>query len=149
MSRRPPANLPDLDDEVFRAKMQPLVEQALPDSRKSIQPDNRISAEQDIRISTHSGQRISERPETRKDGPPANHSPGHVVAAQKIELIEQKRGAKRRYEYLIPERVGNALAADAARRGISATMRLLEILRDAGYPVILEDLVDLRKLPKR
>ena len=56
---------------------------------------------------------------------------------------------KRRFEYLIPDRVGRALAEDAASQGKSATARLLEVLRDAGYPVIDEDLVDLRKMPKR
>ena len=70
-------------------------------------------------------------------------------AAQQLERVEAARGAKRRFEYLIPERVGRALATDAAARGVSATTRLLEILRDAGYPVIQEDLVDLRKMPKR
>jgi hypothetical protein len=41
--------------------------------------------------------------------------------------------------------VGEALANDAAGRGQSAATRLLEVLRDAGYPVIPEDFVDLRK----
>jgi hypothetical protein len=62
-----------------------------------------------------------------------------------MEQIEQIRGPKRRYEYLIPERVGEALATDAAQQKKSAATRLLEILRDAGYPVIQEDFVDLRK----
>ena len=72
-----------------------------------------------------------------------------MVAAQQQERVEAARGIKRRFEYLIPERVGAALAADAANRGVSATVRLLEVLRDSGYPVITEDLVDLRKLRKR
>ncbi|MDR3740807.1 MAG: hypothetical protein P4L40_17465 [Terracidiphilus sp.] len=59
------------------------------------------------------------------------------------------RGPKGRFEYLIPVRVGDALAADAARRGQAAATRLLEILRDAGYPVIPEDFLDRRKEKRR
>jgi len=127
MSKKPAPSLPDLDDDdsVFRRKMGPLVEQALPKDRKSIRTDNRIT------------------------GTPDQRSSGHVGAAQAVERIEVMRGAKKRFEYLIPERVGRALANDAASRGVSATTRLLEVLRDSGYPVIPEDLVDLRKLPKR
>lgn len=119
------AKLPDLEDEDFQAKMQPLVERVLPSDRKSGTSNNRIE----------------DAPDVRKTGP--------VSAAQHQERIELARGAKRRFEYLIPERVGRALAADATQRGISATTRLLEVLRDAGYPVIQEDLIDIRKLPKR
>jgi hypothetical protein len=68
-----------------------------------------------------------------------------ISVAKHIEHIEQLRGPKRRFEFLIPVRVGEALADDAAGRGQSAATRLLEVLRDAGYPVIPEDFVDLRK----
>jgi hypothetical protein len=127
MSKKPMPSLPDLDDDdsAFQRKMRPLVEQALPKDRKSGIPDNHIS------------------------GKPKDRSVGHVGAAQAVERIETTRGAKKRFEYMIPERVGKALANDAASRGISATTRLLEVLRDSGYPVIPEDLIDLRKLPKR
>ena len=127
MSRKTPPSLPNLedDDSAFQRKMQPLVEHTLPKDRKY------------ITIKT----RKTEYPDKRKSG--------YVGAAQQLERIEAARGAKRRFEYLIPERVGRALASDAATRGISATTRLLEVLRDAGYPVIQEDLVDLRKMPKR
>jgi hypothetical protein len=127
MSKRITPRLPDLDedDSTFRRKMEPLVEQALPKDRKSGIPLNRNS----------------DNPSKRPIGP--------VGAAQAVERIETLRGAKKRFEYMIPERVGKAVAHDAASRGISATTRLLEILRDSGYPVIPEDLVDLRKLPKR
>ena len=120
-------SLPDLDDDdsAFQRKMRPLVEQALPNDRKSGMPDNHIY------------------------GKSKGRSVGHVEAAQAVERIETTRGMKKRFEYMIPERVGKALANDAARRGISATTRLLEVLRDSGYPVIPEDLIDLRKLPKR
>lgn len=127
MTRRSAPNLPDLedDDSAFRAKMTPLMETALPADRKPAQPPPRKS----------------EHPDKR--------SVGLVGAAQQQERIEAARGAKRRFEYVIPERVGRALAVDAMNRGVSATTRLLEVLRDAGYPVIPEDLVDLRKMPKR
>jgi hypothetical protein len=89
-------------------------------------------------------------PEERKPVFPDNRIiGGRVGAAEKQAQIEATRGMKRRFEYLIPDRVGRALAEDAAAQGKSATTRLLEVLRDAGYPVIQEDLIDLRKMPKR
>ena len=80
-------------------------------------------------------------PELRISG----ESTSRIAAAERMEKIERMRGPKRRFEYLIPVRVGEALAQDAAARGQSAATRLLEVLRDAGYPVIPEDFVDLRK----
>ncbi|MBE7181052.1 MAG: hypothetical protein INR71_07565, partial [Terriglobus roseus] len=116
MMRKPAPSLPDLDDEdaAFHQKMRPLVEQTLPKDRVTRNPDNR---------------KVEER-EKRKSG--------LVGAAQQLERIEAARGMKKRFEYVIPERVGKALAVDAANRGVSATTRLLEVLRDAGYPVIQE-----------
>ena len=128
MSRKSkPPTLPDLedDDAAFQRRMQPLVANALPKDRQSAPPDISTAKSPEDRIS------------------------GYVAAAQQVERIEAARGSKRRFEYLIPERVGRALATDAANRGVSATTRLLEVLREAGYPVIQEDLVDLRKMPKR
>jgi hypothetical protein len=135
MSKKPLPNLPDLedDDADFQRKIQPLVERALPNERKSDLPDNRKTVSPDNRKYIHTNNRNS----------------GLIEAARAVELVEATRGAKKRFEYLIPERVGRALAQDAAKRGISATTRLLEVLRDSGYPVIPEDLIDLRKLPKR
>jgi hypothetical protein len=75
----------------------------------------------------------------------SEESPPRIAAAERMEKIERVRGPKRRFEYLIPVRVGEALAQDAAAHGKSAATRLLEVLRDAGYPVIQEDFVDLRK----
>jgi hypothetical protein len=127
MSRRPVSGLPDLedDDADFHRRMSPLLEQALPEDRKPNKPDNRLSGKPDI------------------------DTTGLMGAARQQARIEAARGSKRRFEYLIPERVGRALAADASARGVSATTRLLEVLRDAGYPVIDEDLIDLRKMPRR
>jgi len=125
MSRSTPGALPDIDDTEFAAKLRPLGDAVIPKTRRSY---SRISDTTDIRT--------GEQTDTRKS---------RLLVAQHIEQIEQIRGPKRRFEFLIPVRVGEALAADAAERGQSAATRLLEVLRDAGYPVIPEDFVDLRK----
>jgi hypothetical protein len=130
MSPKPkPAPLPDMDDAEFTTKLRPLGDSVLP---KSARHDNRISGYADNRISENLNGRTS-----------------RLSAAERIEEIEQTRGPKRRFEYLIPIRVGDALAADAAAKGQSAATRLLEVLRDAGYPVKQEDFVDLRKERRR
>ena len=125
MSKAVSRPLPDLDDTEFAAKLRPLGDAVIP---KSKQPDRRLSEYPDSRTSD-----VDERRKSR------------LSVAEHIEHIEKLRGPKRRFEYLIPIRVGEALAADAAKRGQSAATRLLEVLRDSGYPVIPEDFVDLRK----
>jgi hypothetical protein len=130
MSAKPkPAPLPDMDDAEFTTKLRSLGDAVLPRSGKQA---NRISVNTD----KHTG------------GSPDNRT-SRLSAAERIEEIEQSRGPKRRFEYLIPIRVGDALAADAAAKGQSAATRLLEVLRDAGYPVKQEDFVDLRKERRR
>jgi hypothetical protein len=124
-----PAPLPDMDDAEFTTKLRPLGDSVLP---KSGRQNNRISVYTDERIANNPNERTS-----------------RLSAAERIEEIEQTRGPKRRFEYLIPVRVGDALAADAAAKGQSAATRLLEVLRDAGYPVKQEDFVDLRKERRR
>jgi hypothetical protein len=52
-------------------------------------------------------------------------------------------------EFALPEAVALEIKTRAARRNISATTLLLEILRDAGYPVVPADFVDLRKVPRK
>jgi hypothetical protein len=116
-----PAPLPDMDDAEFTTKLRTLGDMVLPKTGKQVS-------------------RTSVNPDTRTS---------RLTAAERIEEIEQTRGPKRRFEYLIPIRVGEALAADAAAKGQSAATRLLEILRDAGYPVKQEDFVDLRKERRR
>jgi hypothetical protein len=123
MSKAASKPLPDLEDVEFAAKLQPLASSVIPRSRR---PDARTSGQPDKAQSTE-GRR------------------SRLSVAEHIEAIEERRGPKRRFEYLIPVRVGEALAQDAAKRGVSAATRLLEILRDSGYPVIPEDFVDLRK----
>jgi hypothetical protein len=130
MSRAPSPALPDLDDTEFAAKLRPLGDAVIPKSR---QPDKRIFEYPDIQSSGYA--------DSRKD----EGSKSRLSVAEHLERIEKARGPKRRFEYLIPVRVGDALAADAASRGQSAATRLLEVLRDAGYPVIPEDFIDLRK----
>lgn len=88
-------------------------------------------------------------PNDRKAGQPVERKPGRTGAAREMERIEAARGERARYEYVLPKRVAQALAAQAATDGVSATVKLLQILRSSGLPVIPEDLIDLRKLPKR
>jgi hypothetical protein len=142
MSRKP-TTLPDLDDDdEFRRKLSPLVETTIPEDRKPVRPEHRRLGVTETLTTVMPDIRISDVPDNHKTG-------DLVAAAEKQARIEAVRGTKRRFEYLIPERVGRALAEDAAAQGKSATTRLLEVLRDAGYPVIREDMVDLRKMPKR
>jgi len=165
-TRTPSPSLPDLeDDEAFRLRMHPLIERTVPGNRKSGPPviretkpkDNWSNLGPEVRISGISEDRVDKptihsttgQPDNRESRPMEARSSGILAAAQRQADVEAARGAKRRFEYLIPDRVGKALADDAARRGVSATTRLLEVLRESGYPVIPEDLVDLRKMPKR
>ena len=129
MSRAPSSTLPDLEDTEFAAKLRPLGDAVIPKSKQS---DKRISGVPDNQVSVHA--------DSLKQS-----SKSRLSVAEHLERIEKARGPKRRFEYLIPVRVGDALAADAAKRGQSAATRLLEVLRDAGYPVILEDFIDLWK----
>ena len=92
---------------------------------------------------------MSTLPKDRKTSNPVERIPGRTGAAREMERIEAARGERARYEYVLPKRVAQALAAEAAANGVSATVRLLQILRSSGLPVIPEDLIDLRKLPKR
>lgn len=128
-ARAKPAPLPDMDDTEFTTKLRPLGDAVLP---KVGRTNNRISGYTDERKEDNADKRMS-----------------RLSAAERIGGIEQTRGPKRRFEYLIPVRVGDALAADAAAKGQSAATRLLEVLRDAGYPVKQEDFVDLRKERRR
>ena len=92
---------------------------------------------------------VSGLPKDRKIGGPVERTPGRTGAAREIERIEAARGPRKGYEFILPTRVHDALTAEGKARGGSATTRLLEILRSSGLPVIPEDLIDLRKLPKR
>jgi hypothetical protein len=118
--------LPNIeDDAAFAARLQPLASKILP-GRSEIQASG---------IST---KRITDDPDDRQSA-----TPRQAVASRRDE-IEAKRGPRKRYEYVLPARVGDALADEARKNGVSATLWLLQVLRNAGYPVIPEDLLDLR-----
>jgi hypothetical protein len=125
MSKSVSRALPDLDDDEFTARLRPLENSVIPGFKTA-----------DIRTNGQPNESVSEGSKVRRS---------RSSVAEHIEAIEERRGPKRRFEYLIPVRVGEALAEDAAKRGQSAATRLLEILRDSGYPVISEDFIDLRK----
>ena len=132
-------------------------ETGLPEYQSSSRPSIRIAGYPDSHNTVFTDIRIDGDPAVQSNGStvvrdaegPDEWREGLVGAAERLAHIEQTRGPKRRFEYLIPARVGDALAEDAARQGKSATVRLLEVLRDAGYPVIPEDLIDLRKERRR
>jgi len=122
--KKPTVRLPDIeDDAAFTARLQPLASKILP-----AQPGPQEAKED----------RLSGIPELHQ-----SVTARQAVASRRDE-IEAKRGPKKRYEYVLPVRVGDALADDARKNGISATICLLQVLRNAGYPVIQEDLLDLR-----
>ncbi|MFC7478124.1 hypothetical protein ACFQS7_27510 [Dankookia sp. GCM10030260] len=56
---------------------------------------------------------------------------------------------RRGIEFLLPDAVVTEIKTRAARRGVTATILLLELLREAGYPVVEADFTDLRKQPRR
>jgi hypothetical protein len=119
-----------------------------PEGMDPVYPDNRSTRSMDDRNSGEPEAGMTP-PVFRTSGDREIRKSGLVDAAERLATIEQIRGPKRRFEYLIPARVGDALAEDAARQGKSATIRLLEVLREAGYPVIPEDLMDLRRERRR
>lgn len=142
MSKSAPSPLPDLEDAEYAAKLRPLRDAVIPKDRMSGETDTRDTGNMASRPSAYDADgRKSDATEAPKSFP----TKSRISVAKHIEHIEQLRGPKRRFEFLIPVRVGEALANDAAGRGQSAATRLLEVLRDAGYPVIPEDFVDLRK----
>jgi hypothetical protein len=124
--KKPTVPLPNIeDDAAFAARLQPLASKILPNISEKHQSDDPI---------------------IQKSGIPDNYqsgTPRQAVASRRDE-IEAKRGPKKRYEYVLPIRVGDALANEARKNGVSATLWLLQVLRNAGYPVIQEDLLDLR-----
>ena len=142
MSKSAPSPLPDLEDAEYAAKLRPLRDAVIPRDRSAGETDTRDTGNMASRPSAYDADgRKSDATEAPKSFPMKSR----ISVAKHIEHIEQLRGPKRRFEFLIPVRVGEALADDAAGRGQSAATRLLEVLRDAGYPVIPEDFVDLRK----
>lgn len=60
-----------------------------------------------------------------------------------------KKSRRKGVEFMLPEAVVLEIKMRAARRGISATTLMLEMLRDAGFPVEAMDFVDMRKAPRK
>jgi hypothetical protein len=60
-----------------------------------------------------------------------------------------ERRPRKGIEFLLPEPIVTEIKTRVAQRGVSATILLLEMLRDAGYPVLDDDFLDLRKTPRR
>ena len=61
----------------------------------------------------------------------------------------QQKSRRKGIEFMLPETVILEIKMRAARRGISATSLMLEVLRDAGFPVVPMDFVDMRKAPRK
>jgi len=157
---KPPlAALPDIDDALFKARLQPLADSVLPRLGAAPQGGPVPAATQ---AETHkvptpavaevTGQDSSENntgmPDIRNTGI-ADYQKSPFAAVHVVEQTRAARGPRRGVEFLLPERVVAALRIEAAGSGVSMSVKLLEILRNAGYPVIDEDFVDIRKLPKR
>jgi hypothetical protein len=177
MTRRP-SSLPDLSDDELARRLNPLAVAILPSQSLIEAPSSPPREEnlvlnkmqpaadaQDSQVSGvpehwSSGGRASElnryaAQSGTGQGPPLRRSPSlvsssdRVAAAAHLEKTAAARGERRGIEFLLPERVIAHLRQEAAAAGISMSLRLLQILREASYPVISEDFVDLRKLPKR
>lgn len=136
------APLPDVDDEVFKQCLAPLARAVLPVVPKDASTD------------VHTGPqeiRKADMPDIRGIGPPTlTEVETRTPEGLKPDTAPRPtRGPRRGVEFLLPERVVIALKTEAAQKGTSMSVRVLEILRDAGYPVTDQDFIDLRKLPRR
>lgn len=144
MRKPPAAALPDIDDEVFKQRLAPLARAVLPAGPERTSPDADVGSPTDRNVGVpdirHGG--LSDR---EKDKPSLSQASAPAVVA----APRPTRGPRRGVEFLLPEQVVIALKTEAAQRGTSMTVRVLEILRDAGYPVRDQDFVDLRKLPRK
>jgi hypothetical protein len=127
------APLPDLDDEELKRRLAPLADAALP-----------------------AGQGRGSPSRVPPPSPPAAPAPMPVpllpivppvpVPAPRPSAVKPPRKG---IEFLLPETVVTEIKTRAAQRGVTATILLLELLRDAGYPVTEADFTDLRRLPRR
>ncbi len=144
MRKLPAAALPDIDDEVFKQRLAPLARAVLPAGPGRTVPgvDAGSPAGQDSGVPDirHAG--LSDDGSGRPSIP-------QVPAPAAVGAPRPTRGPRRGVEFLLPEQVVVALKTEAAQRGTSMSVRVLEILRDAGYPVRDQDFIDLRKLPRK
>lgn len=174
-SRRPPS-LPDITDDDFRRRLDPLARAVVPGSAatEAKEPDSSANT-RDLKAPTLGSftvepgggegstappeNRITDDPVYRNEVPPSTTSHAarrpsssladRIAAVTQIEVVLAARGPKKGVEFLLPERVISALKVAAAQEGTSMTVKVLEALRGAGYPITDADFVDLRKLPKR
>ena len=178
MSTRGRTTLPDIDDDLLRARLQPLADRVLP-GRSSGAPGNRPPASEAVRqteapSATSQEAATAAAPATVTEGDALKSASyigipefrnadiaavrtsaqprpvqNAIAAAERIEQTRAARGPRKGVEFLLPDRVVQALRMAAAQDGVTMSVKLLEVLRNAGYPVIDEDFIDLRRLPKR
>ncbi len=127
------APLPDLDDEELKRRLAPLTNAALP-----------------------AGQGRGVPSPVPAPSPPAASAPmpfplSPIVAPVAVPAQRPlaAKPPRKGIEFLLPETVVTEIKTRAAQRGVTATILLLELLRDAGYPVTEADFTDLRRLPRR
>lgn len=144
MRKPPAAPLPDIDDEVFKQRLAPLARAVLPASPERTSPDADTGNPNQRSIGS-----LDTRNTRISDGVKDEPSLSQASASAVVAAPRPTRGPRRGVEFLLPEQVVIALKTEAAQRGTSMTVRVLEILRDAGYPVRDQDFIDLRKLPRK
>jgi hypothetical protein len=125
--------LPDLDDEELKRRLAPLAGAALPAGQgrgnpSPVPPPSSPAAP------------------TPMPAPLLPIVPPVPVPAPRPPAAKPPRKG---IEFLLPETVVTEIKTRAAQRGVTATILLLELLRDAGYPVTEADFTDLRRLPRR
>lgn len=76
---------------------------------------------------------------------PARRAPASPAPTPPARERRPRKGT----EFLLPEPVVVEIKQRALERGVSATILLLELLRDAGFSVIDSDFIDERKAPRR
>ena len=130
MSRQPPL-LPDINDDELKRRLAPLTASVLPAGAPRLPAASPAPAP------------AAELPAIVRAPPPP------VIVAAPPTPAPAARPPRKGIEFLLPERVVAEIKMRGAQRGISATILLLELLRDAGYPVVEADFTDLRKAPRR
>lgn len=158
-NKPPLAALPDIDDALFKARLKPLADSVLPKIGPALESGELVATTKSEPpkgpaptvaepTSPDTNSRNSGIPDIRNSGARDYQRPP-FAALHIVEQTRAARGPRRGVEFLLPERVVAALRVEAAESGVSLSVKLLAILRNAGYPVIDEDFVDIRKLPKR
>jgi hypothetical protein len=170
MTTRKASPLPDITDADFRRRLDPLAQAVVPGA-VARKPGESLEPPAAIRPTPRAGEgrghHSPEEPDYRITDYPADFAAGasrlatspnriepsqlaeRIAAVTRIEEVRSARGPKKGVEFLLPARVVSALKVAAAEDGTSMTVKVLEALRAAGYPITDADFVDLRKLPKR